>query len=380
LADEKGEIVSSVDVDENLALQIWTKGGSPRLSVMNRGKDTRKLIRFNWVENPKRKLTMKGRERGKNVEYEMSALDPFLKQILSEYTVYSTFKMFYWPTVTFLMSLAHQPVSVLDASELSMLPETKRSFLWLADYTQSRTNGILRPFFPMSDAERAVLSAPEGFPIPTGEKATAATLAKMGIGRKLAGVNPARWMVPLQITAAAMLLNFSFCGADGSEFSEALWNQKKAPIEPKIDDTRLFGMGACLLFYLRHFEDLQKLRLEIGVYNSVDALQKQEYVRKRRMDVPAKVIGDVDYTVTFFEKEGLPNAFACSPRSVTARHEHDVVYHIPPDILAKIAKDDTMGGVADDLFSLFGIMRSAQFSNWLGRVSYLCSDFVSVGA
>ena len=42
--DDKGEIVSSCDVDENIALQIWTKGFSPRLVVLNKNKNSRKLI------------------------------------------------------------------------------------------------------------------------------------------------------------------------------------------------------------------------------------------------------------------------------------------------------------------------------------------------
>ena len=46
--DDKGEIVSSHDVDDNLSLQIWTKGHTPRLVIFNKAKNSKKLIRLGW--------------------------------------------------------------------------------------------------------------------------------------------------------------------------------------------------------------------------------------------------------------------------------------------------------------------------------------------
>ena len=61
--DDKGEILSSCDVDDNIGLQIWTKGLSPRLVVLNKKQNSRKLIRLSWLENLDRKLSIKGKKR-----------------------------------------------------------------------------------------------------------------------------------------------------------------------------------------------------------------------------------------------------------------------------------------------------------------------------
>jgi len=90
--DDKGEIMSSCDVDENICLQIWTKGFSPRLVVFNKNQNTKKLIRFNWLENLERKLSVKGKKRGESVEYSLAALLPHVQRIISEYGVYASVK------------------------------------------------------------------------------------------------------------------------------------------------------------------------------------------------------------------------------------------------------------------------------------------------
>ena len=65
--DDSGRIVGNVDVDENLALQVWTKDHAPRLVILNKGKNTRKLIHFSWVEKKDRKLSIKGAKRGETI-------------------------------------------------------------------------------------------------------------------------------------------------------------------------------------------------------------------------------------------------------------------------------------------------------------------------
>ena len=77
--DDKGEIVSSCDVDENIALQIWTKGLSPRLVVFNKNKNSRKLIRLSWMEKRDRKLAVKGKGRTESFSYAIADLVPILQ-------------------------------------------------------------------------------------------------------------------------------------------------------------------------------------------------------------------------------------------------------------------------------------------------------------
>jgi hypothetical protein len=133
--DDKGEIVSSCDVDENLALQIWTKGLSPRVVILNKNGNKKKFVRLRWFENLGRKLTIKGKKRGENFEYSLSDLLPVLQRTLSEYAVYTMFKPYLWRFSVTFEKVLHAPALVFDKKEFSLLPEEKRARLWIADLT-----------------------------------------------------------------------------------------------------------------------------------------------------------------------------------------------------------------------------------------------------
>ena len=83
--DDKGQIVASADVDDNLALQVWTKDHTPRLVIFNKNKNTKKLIHFSWVEKRDRKLTINGAKRGQTIAYSVDGFEPALRQIFMEY-------------------------------------------------------------------------------------------------------------------------------------------------------------------------------------------------------------------------------------------------------------------------------------------------------
>ena len=85
--NEKGEIVSACDVDENITLQVWTKGFSPRVVLLNNNQKTRKLIRLGWFEKLDRKLSVKGKKRGQSAAYLLRDLAPNLRRIQSENAV-----------------------------------------------------------------------------------------------------------------------------------------------------------------------------------------------------------------------------------------------------------------------------------------------------
>jgi hypothetical protein len=225
--DEKGEIISSYDVDENVALQIWTKGMSPRIVIFNKGQNSRKMIRFSWLENLERKLSLKGKKRGESVEYCLSDLLPHVQRIMAEYAVYASFKPRMWKFAGVLEKMLHTPAIVSEKGELSLLTEDKRSCLWIADLTEGRKGeGTFRPFFPLVEKEESVLPAlsTEGIPF-TENRRNVEDLFKTGAVRKLANAHPARWHRPLHVMAAAMLLGFSFCEEDGADFTDDLWRE-----------------------------------------------------------------------------------------------------------------------------------------------------------
>lgn len=379
--DDKGDIISSAEIDKNLALAIWAKDASPRLVIENKSKKggKKKLIRLNWLERSDRKLTISGSKMGQSFNYEMKDLDAPVKKMLNEYATYSKFKSFYWKTITILGNMIHTPTNIIDPAEFGLMPEKKRFFLWLGDMTESRDEGFYVPFMPLSDEEKALIPSEDGVPF-TDDVKGLACIQKYGLLRKLMGTNHSRWYRPLQISAAAMLLNFSFCGDDGSELSEALWDP--APSEPlalRPDDSRLAKFGERLNLYIRHYDAIPKIGYEEGVYESVTELQKREYVRKRRFSIPMGSIGDVEYTVTLFEKEGEPIAVSCAPQALTVRHEHDMIFHIPEAVLTKAGKDDAIrGSLPDELYSLSSLIKAKQFYDWSERIAYFISDFAGV--
>ena len=380
--DDKGDVISVRSIDEKLSIGLWSKGSSPRLSIENKAKKTgakRKLIRLNWVEKNDRILTMSGEKKTESFNYDMQKLEPSIKQILEEYSVYSSFKVFYWKTITLLSNMLGSAVSIIDPAEMALMPEKKRYYLWICDITKSRDEGFYRPFFPMEEAEKTILPSPEGVPFSGGQKGSD-YLFKMGIVRKLMGLNPTRWYRPLQIAAAAMLLNFSYCGEDGSEIAELLWRDNpNEPMSLKPDDPKMVKLGERLHLYVRHFNAIKDIKYEEGVYESVEELQKRGYVRKRRFSLPVGSIGDVEYSVTSFEKDNEPIAFACSPSAATARHERDVIYHIPSDTYNKAKNDDTLDPVnLDEYFSLSSLIRAKQCHNWLERIAFFISGFTGV--
>ncbi|MCL1940807.1 MAG: hypothetical protein FWG09_02610 [Synergistaceae bacterium] len=380
--DDKGDIISIRSVDEKLSLGMWSKDGSPRLSIENKAKKTgakRKLIRLNWVEKNDRTLTMSGEKKNESYNYDIKQLEPVLKHILEEYSVYSKFKMFYWKTITLLSNMVGSSINIIDPAEMALMPEKKRYYLWICDITESRDEGVFRPFFPMVETEKNIMPSPEGITFSGGQKGSE-YLFKTGILRKLMGLNPARWYRPLQIAAAAMLLNFSFSGEDGSEMAEMLWHDHPDnPVVLKPDDPKMAKLGERIDMYIRHFHAIKDVKCEEGVYDSVAEMQKREYVRKKRFNLPVGAIGDVEYTVTTFEKDNEPVAFACVPSAATVRHDKDVVYHIPNDVFQKAKNDDTLDPVnLDEYFSLASLIKARQCSDWLERIAFFVSPFTGV--
>ncbi len=386
--DDKGEIVSSCDVDENIALQIWTKGLSPRLVVFNKNKNSRKLIRLSWMEKRDRKLSVKGKGRTESFCYEIADLVPVLQRILSEYAVYTSFRPKLWKFAVELERVLHAPEVVTDRGELNLLSEDKRSSLWVADFTgEDKRTGAFRPFFPLTPEEERALSAKLG--IRSDERAVD-SLLRTGAVRQLAKANPARWHSPVRITATAMLLGFSFCEADGSDFVDLLWRGEEKPAVPGVPqpadprrvsfslrDSRLLGLGHKLAAFVRHFEAVEHIEERTSL-DSDKELQEQGYARKRRLDFQDGTVGDVSYAVTFFEDDRGRMALGCKPRAATLRHKGELIYSFPAEVYERALLHDTLGGPSDDFFSATQLVWARQFRDWFDRVALYVSSFAGL--
>ncbi|GHS85339.1 hypothetical protein AGMMS49957_01230 [Synergistales bacterium] len=364
--DDKGEVVSSFDIDETLALQIWTKGMSPRLVVFNKIQNSRKMIRLSWLEKLDRKLSVKGKKRGESIEYSLHDLLPSLQRVLSEYAVYTSFKPRLWKFTGLLEKVLHTPVIVTAKGELELLSEDKRSSLWIADMTgEKRGEGSFRPFFPLYENYEP-LFINGCIPI-TENHRNVDDLFKTGIVRKLANLSPARWYHPIQWMAAGMLLGFSFCEEDGEDFIDDLWREP-AHLILNLGDARMKKIDCKFIAYARHFDSLPFIELRTSPDSDKELLDAA-YARKRRVTFGEGVFGDVGYTVTFFEHEDGRMAIGCKPKAATLRHKGDIIYAFTVSVYEKALKDDSPGGTSDDFFTVEQLAGAKNFEIWTQRLT-----------
>ncbi len=203
-------------------------------------------------------------------------------------------------------------------------------------------------------------------------------LAKTGVPAALKEVNPQRWHNPIRVTAAAMLLGFSFCGGDGTKTSDEIWaeGEKKAPTQLgqlatkapvrkiSLHDAGLLRLGHKLTAFIRHCYYIDDVKIEY-VPDSDDALQNSGFERSRRIDFNTGTLGDVPYRVTFYEnaEEGI-TAFGCNPRMQTARHTGHMVIMLPTKTYKQALKNNSMGNSEDDFFTISRLLWAKQFKAW----------------
>ena len=392
--DDKGEIVSSCDVDENLALQVWTKGLSPRVVVFNKNQSKRKLIKLGWFEDLDRKLSIKGKKRYSMVDYTLADLLPIMQRILSEYAVYTLFKPNLWKFAVTLERVLHAPAIVFDKNELSLMSEEKRARLWIADLTGDvKGEGAFCPFFPLSDAEKATLSDADLTFIES--QCGVDDLIKTGVIRKLNGADMGRWYRPVRIMAAAMLMGFSYCEEDGSEFTDEIWNvgNLAKPLSFKISDPRLMGLGRKYVGYVRHSGMLKHITVQAS-YDSDKELLDEGYARKRRVQFPPGTLGHGDTSVTFFEREGTM-ALGCKPKIKSSRaggggglyyasppqksHEkQELIYKFPASLYERALNLDAFEGAADDFFTVVQLTSAKIFEAWCENIVPYISYFAGI--
>ena len=107
-------------------------------------------------------------------------------------------------------------------------------------------------------------------------------------------------------------------------------------------------------------------------------LQEQGYERKRRLTFPDGTLGDVSYSVTFFDDERGRMALGCKPKAATLRHKGELVYSFPTEIYEQALLHDTLGGPPDDFFSVVQLAWARQFRNWYDDVALYVSPFAGL--
>ena len=391
--EEQGKIISSCDIDLNLALQIWTRGKTPRLSVLNKAKNSRKLIHISWIEKKSRTLSISGKKPGENFNYTVSDFGPAISRILTEYFARTNFKVKFLKLFLDLEKAVHHPEPFSSKSDFAMMTEEKRSSLWVADCSEGdRNSGVFRPFFPANSQEAESLTE-DKLRIASLKMRTTEGLFSLGVVDALKQANPERWHNTLRVTAAAMLLGFSYCGADGSKTSDYFWTAGekpvnlnpnvtvlKAPVKKlSINDAELVRLGYKLTAYIRHIYRANEVDISYSD-DSEKSLQDSGFTRNRRFDFNAGTIGDVPYRVTFYanERDRL-TAFGCNPRMQTAKHRGDMVIMIPTEIFTEAMNDDTIGGVSgNEFYTLTRLLWAREFSEWYGNIRPYVQKFAGL--
>ena len=391
--EEQGKIISSCDIDSNLALQIWTRGKTPRLSVLNKAKNSRKLIHISWIEKKSRTLSISGKKPGENFNYTVSDFGPAISRILTEYFARTNFKVKFLKLFLDLEKAVHHPEPFSSKSDFAMMTEEKRSSLWIADCSEGdRNSGVFRPFFPANSQEAESLTE-DKLRIASLKMRTTEGLFSLGVVDALKQANPERWHNTLRVTAAAMLLGFSYCGADGSKTSDYFWTAGekpvnlnpnvtvlKAPVKKlSINDAELVRLGYKLTAYIRHIYRANEVDISYSD-DSEKSLQDSGFTRNRRFDFNAGTIGDVPYRVTFYanERDRL-TAFGCNPRMQTAKHRGDMVIMIPTEIFTEAMNDDTIGGVSgNEFYTLTRLLWAREFSEWYGNIRPYVQKFAGL--
>lgn len=376
--DEQGKIISSCDIDDNLALQMWTRGKTPRLSIFNKVKNSRKLIHIAWTEKLDRTLTINGKKPGETVTYVVKDFEPAIAKILAEFAAKTNFKVKFLKLVLDLEKAINRPEIANSKADLAMMTEERKSALWIADCTDGdRNTGVFRPFFPVTPEEAAVITE-DKLQINGVAMKTYDALAKSGVLDAIKAVNPERWRNTVRVTAAAMLLGFSYCGADGTKMADEIWaeGQKKAPTQLgqvamkvpvrkfSLNDPGLMRLGYRLTAYIRHCSYIDDLEVEY-VGDSIKELQDAGFSRSRRIDFNTGTLGDVPYRVTFYENadEGM-TAFGCNPRMQTARHTGDMVLMLPTATYKQALANNTMGNAEDDFYTISRLLWAKRFKEW----------------
>ena len=379
--DAKGKIVCSEIIDDTLELQIWTKGKTPRLVIVNRAKKTRKLTPLGWLEGAERKLAMRG-AGGKTARYPMEDLEEPVMRMLQIFAQDPLFKGLLWHSSLFLSDMLNSPRSVFERSELALLPEEKRSRLWLADVTDGEEAGRFRPFFPLSREEAEVFGEEISVPITAGKGI--ADLKSTGITRKLASVSPARWYHTTRTAAAAILLGFTLFHEESDDLSAFFWSGAEEGLPSKdhfsgsFDDPSLPRFIRSMAGYVRHWAALDRIEAET-VLDAYEELSARGFGRKRRLEIPAGPLGNTDYTVTVYLDESGSMAVGCAPRQVTDRHRGEIVFFMPEEVYEKALRDDSFGGTEDDYFTLSTLLQAKLYEKWQERIDRFTEGFLNPG-
>ncbi len=370
--------IAQYDVDDDLALLLAKRDGTPRLGIYNRSNDKKKYVALSWVEGAERSLKIKVGRSTK--EYSMDSILESVAHLISFGQQALSLDTVAWRGVQLLGDLLHMPRTARSEADLKLIAENKRDTLWYA-FTPRQEEWRVRPCFVETDAERTALGAyarPEGpWPepsIPIANDALPATMRNASFVKDLALANSGRWTAFLLPVSRALLLGFSDWSHDEERsFGDQLW--KRLPTRDYRTEETLRTMAERgkpflqrITAYIRLCPLLENLADEM-VSDAAKTADEGGFKKRDRFDLPSPEHLGRRYRVTRYEGENESAAFGITPDSRLPGEQDRFLRMAAADWEACLDAC-SLGGEREPQYACFSLLSAHAVRKWYERISF----------
>jgi hypothetical protein len=368
-------ILSEVEVDERLVLQLVRGAILPRLVIVNRTTNKKKYAYLSWLEGAERNLKIKvGRS---TAEYPLETLREAARKLAAGALRDLAFSGSTWRALQIFQDLLHHPATVGREADCALVSESKRDSLWLAYLPPGDEGGRVRPGFALVEEERDVLGrylAPgnpwPGVLIETGT--IRGSFRNAPVVKELMGARPERWVAPVRSAAVALLLGFRDWSAEGEHlFGEALvriTGGEDAREPEQLENLSRSGREflSRMVAYLRLHPLLPSVRASLE--EDVTATAEETGLKRRdKFDHYSVPDGGRRFTVTRYVSGDGEGAVSVIPESRTPG-EKDLLYRYLGETLDRVVEACALGGQGDANYGVLSLIRAKRMEAQLDTI------------
>ncbi|MBL3593440.1 MAG: hypothetical protein JMJ93_08010 [Synergistaceae bacterium] len=354
---ETSTILNEVAVDDELKLQLLAGEKTPWIVLLNDKARKRRNVRLNWFE------TARPIHLGGGKEYDQAEVDKALAELMAAFFSSVSVQALFWQAFRFLQKGLHQTAVIVDRSDCSLLPESKRDYLWLAYVPHQSPHGLVRHTFPLGETERPLverfLSGDTPWPaLELTAQEARKSMAAFPFVRDLAQADPVRWLRPLMLAVAGVLLGFQ----DGSagldcDFSDSIWQAYYGMGRLDPEKAHFFGLDV----FLGEMRGLVRLWPYLGsvryerAFDGLLHLQERGFSRRERFNALIDASGRRQFVVT--RLTGDEGALLLSPLR-PGPGEKDRILFFPQALYNEISSLNKTIGILDNDFASLQLWRS----------------------
>ncbi|QTX33398.1 hypothetical protein KAR29_05870 [Aminithiophilus ramosus] len=358
---ERAKVLAEVVLAEELTLRILAGEKTPWIVLLNGKSRKRRNVRLGWFESS-RPVVLGG--RGPSREFSVEEVDGALRSLLSQFFSSVAVQSLFWQAFRVMQSRLHRTRFVVEESDCRLLPDSKRETLWLAYIPHGAIHAKVRHTFPLGEKERPLLerflSGDSPWPaVELTAQEARGSMAAMPFVRELGLIDPERWLRPLMIALAGVLLGFRD-GSSGVEcdLSDSLWQAYYASggrmqaAKLNLPSEEAFLAEVRGLMRLRPY--LDSLAYERAFDGQVH-LQERGYSRRERFSALVDISGCREFVITRFVGERGALLFAPSR---PAPGETDRILFFPQEIFDAVGSLNAAIGILDNDFASLQIWKS----------------------